>query len=157
MNNYILILLFLGFTIPKVEAQTTSLQQNTDKKYSLVDNIDAKKVATSMTDRMVMEYKLTETQAQDIFEINYLASSRLFQLYQNQNALEKEVSNYQTMLNEIKREADDKIKATLTEEQLKAYELKQKDMQTAPLSQSAEKLEITPTIPHKQIVDKKSN
>ena len=144
MNYFILTILFLGFSISTIKAQTTS-HHNTDKKYSLVDNVDAKKVATSMTDRMVLEYGLTETQAQDIFEINYLASSRLFELYQN--ALEKEVSNYQTMLDKIKQEADDKIKATLTAEQLKAYELKEKNIQMMPAEPASD-------IPHKQVINK---
>jgi len=153
MNYSILIILFLGISISTTKAQTTS-HHNEEKKYSLVDNMDAKKVATSITDRMVIEYSLSETQAQDIFEINFLASSRLFALYQNQNALEKEVSNYQAMLEEIKQEADDKIKATLTAEQLKVYEMKQQDVKMPPLPQSAEKPETAPTIPHKQIVNK---
>ena len=153
MNYFILTILFLGFSISTIKAQTTS-HHNTDKKYSLVDNVDAKKVATSMTDRMVLEYGLTETQAQDIFEINYLASSRLFELYQNQNALEKEVSNYQTMLDKIKQEADDKIKATLTAEQLKAYELKEKNIQMMPAPQATEKTEPASDIPHKQVINK---
>jgi hypothetical protein len=153
MNYFILTILFLGFSISTATAQTDS-HHNTEKKYSLVDNIDAKKVATSITDRMVLEYGLTKTQAQDVFEINFLASSRLFELYQNQNGLEKEVSNYQNMLDAIKQEADDKIKATLTAEQLKAYELKQKDIEGMSLPQSAEKSASDSSIPHKQILNK---
>ena len=154
MNYFILIILFLSISISTTKAQTTS-HHNTDRKYSLVDNIDAQKVATSITDRMVLEYSLTETQAQDIFEINYRASSRLFELYQNQSTLEKEVSNYQTLLDEIKQEADDKIKARLTAEQLKLYEMKEQDIQATPLlPQSAQKPETNSTIPHKQIVNK---